>query len=248
MSIKSQIKKLVENLTDTHIYRLLPRGINLFEDIKNQLPMYHANVVFDVGANVGQSVRNYLNWFPRSQIYCFEPVGATFQRLIENTKNNERVRCFQLAFGASKGKGRMVLQGHPDSFFLLTPLREIAVSNDSKTEEVDIETIDEFCYTRSISHISYLKIDTEGGDLEVLRGAGIMLNENRIDLVEVEAGMNCRNKWHIPFEALKEYLESKEYFLFGIYEQVPEFLTKEPHLRRANPVFISLRVILANKR
>ena len=74
-----------------------------------------------------------------------------------------------------------------------------------------------------------------------------MLTEQRIDLVQVEAGMNNSNKRHVPFETLKDYLQSHGYFLFGVYEQVSEWPTKEPHLRRTNLAFISRRLIEANK-
>jgi hypothetical protein len=66
--------------------------------------------------------------------------------------------------------------------------------------------------------------------------------------VEVEAGMNASNKRHVPFETLKDYLELRSYLLFGIYEQVHEWPTKEPHLRRTNSVFISRRMIETNRR
>jgi len=247
MTIKGQIKKLVEKLTYTHIYRVLPRGIDLFQDIPNHLPLLHVDVVFDVGANVGQSARDFLDSFPKSQIYCFEPVGETFRRLQLTLKGYDRIHCFQLAFGALQGKGRMLHQGSTDMFYLLNPSKNVSVNDDSYLEEVDIETLDEFCRSRKLNHIGYLKIDTEGGDLEVLRGSKNMLNAHQIDLVQVEAGMNCRNERHVPFEALKEFLESKKYFLFGIYEQVHEWPTKEPHLRRSNCVFVSEAVIKANR-
>jgi hypothetical protein len=92
-----------------------------------------------------------------------------------------------------------------------------------------------------------MKIDTEGADLDVLKGAERMLNEQRIDIVKVEAGMNPTNHLHVPFEVLKNYLESKHYFLFGIYEQKHEWPTKHPHLRRTNPIFISQQVIENNR-
>jgi len=116
------------------------------------------------------------------------------------------------------------------------------------TEDVNIVTLDDYCRAKSIGKVNYLKIDTEGGDLEVLRGGEGMLQEQRIDFVEVEAGMNADNKRHVPFEILKDYLESRGYPLFGVYEQVPEWPTKEPHLRRTNPVFISRRMIEMNRR
>lgn len=248
MSLKHKLRKLVEQLTHTRIYPLLPRGIDVAYDIANSLPMYHTDIVFDVGANVGQSAKRYLGWFPRSHIYCFEPVRDTFHQLEDNLKGNDRIHCFQLALGSFKGKRKMVLQGTSDVFFLSGQSKESPVNEDVMTEDVDIVTLEEFCRVREINEINYLKIDTEGGDLEVLRGAENMLTEQRIDLVEVEAGMNVSNKWHVPFEVLKGYLESRRYFLFGIYEQVNEWPTREPHLRRTNPVFISHRMIETNRR
>jgi FkbM family methyltransferase len=248
MSLKKSVKELVERLTDTHIYRELPRGIDFIQDITNSLPMYRVDIVFDVGANVGQSSKIYLNRFPSSHIYCFEPVGDTFHQLQDNLKGIERVDCYQLALGSSKGKGKMVMQGSSVMFYLLGQSKESPMNNDVATESVDIITLDEFCRTKRIDQINYLKIDTEGGDLEVLKGAANMLTEQRIDLVEVEAGMNPGNNRHVPFEALKEYLESHGYFLFGIYEQKNEWPTREPHLRRTNPLFISHRMIELNRK
>jgi FkbM family methyltransferase len=247
LNIKRQTKKLIEKLTGTHIYRVLPHGVDLLQDITNHLTRFQVNIVFDVGANVGQSANKYLDWFPKSQIYCFEPVRGTFRELQGNLKSNDHIHCFHLAFGASKGKGEMVTQGSSDMFFLSNPSKGVSVNMESIIEKVDVETLYEFCSGKKISQINYLKIDTEGGDLEVLRGSEKMLSKQTIDLVEVEAGMNCRNERHVPFEVLKQYLESKKYYLFGIYEQVNEWPSKEPHLRRTNPVFISERVINANK-
>lgn len=248
MSVKSKAKKLVEQLTNTHIYRSLPRGIDLFQDIANSLPTYRVDIVFDVGANVGQSSMIYLARLPMSHIYCFEPVSDTFRELQDNLKANERIDCYQLAFGSSTGKGKMSLQGSSDMFFLLSLSKESPMNSDLTTETVEIITMDEFCQTKGIEQINYLKIDTEGGDLEVLKGAVNMLTEQRIDFVEVEAGMNPGNNWHVPFETLKEFLESHSYFLFGIYEQVSEWPTKELHLRRTNSLFISHRMIEKNRK
>jgi len=137
----------------------------------------------------------------------------------------------------------MALQGNSDRFFLIGQSKESPANEDVLTEDVDIVTLDEFCFAREIEKVNYLKIDTEGEDLEVLRGGENMLKEQRIDFVEVEAGMHAGNKRHVSFEALKDYLESRSYLLFGIYGQVHEWPTKEPHLRRTNPVFVSRRMI-----
>lgn len=171
---------------------------------------------------------------------------STFHQLQNNLHGYDNVLTFRTALGAAKGTGRMVLEGSHDMFFLLNTSRDVAVSDKSPVEEVSLDTLDGFCLDHNITHINYLKIDTEGGDMDVLRGAENILTRQQVDVVEVEAGMNIRNRRHVPFAALSKFFEEENYFLFGVYEQVNEWPTKEPHLRRTNPVFISDRVIKAN--
>jgi FkbM family methyltransferase len=247
MTLRRRLKELVEELAHIRIYRALPRGVDIAYDIATALPTYRADVVFDVGANVGQSTRKYLSWFPACRVFCFEPVRETYSRLQANLEASDRVHCLRVALGSSAGKGTMCLQGSSDRFFLASEPGQ-PPAPDAVTEEVDIITIDEFCEATQIQQISYLKIDTEGADLEVLRGAEEMLAAQRIHIVEVEAGMNRGNERHVTFETLKSHLEARGYFLFGIYEQMGEWPTREPHLRRANPVFISQHTIRSNRR
>ena len=248
ISIKKKIKQLIKNLTGLHLYRRLPRGTELLHDIRVSLSGYVVDVVFDVGANVGQSAQQFIQDFPGSTIYCFEPAGDTFQQLLENFQNQKQVYCFQNAMGFSERKGKLVHQGSSRMFFIADPSQEDTLDQNLNFEEVSIITLDNFCRNNKIHSISYLKIDTEGADLDVLKGAETMLTDHRIDLVQVEAGMNCNNKRHVPFEVVKEFLEQKGYFLFAIYEQFHESLTDEPHLRRTNPVFISEKMIRAYRK
>ncbi|HXG75415.1 MAG TPA: FkbM family methyltransferase, partial [Gaiellaceae bacterium] len=106
---------------------------------------------------------------------------------------------------------------------------------------------DTFCAERGIEQINYLKIDTEGADLEVLKGASRMLAENRIDLVQVEAGLNPNHDWHVPFETLKAELERFGYHLFSVFEQTRNWYPGAPYLQWANPVFVSNAVVEAHR-
>lgn len=225
------------------IHRSLPRGVEFVNDIRGALSAYEVVVIFDVGANVGQSSKIYLEKFPHCKIYCFEPVSETFRQLKENLGTIERIEFHQVALGSSRGVGDMVLQGGSDTFYLLPQAMPSLGNEHVKLESVKIDTLDGFCSVHKIDRISFLKIDTEGGDLEVLKGASSMLGEQKIDLVQVEAGMNPDNCRHVSFEVLKGFLESCGYMLFGIYDQVKEWPTGDCHLRRTNPVFISRRMI-----
>jgi len=243
MRVKKRIKKLIEHLTGTHIYRRLPRGISIFNDIAESFPSYHVNKIFDVGANVGNSAAIYMGLFPASRIFCFEPVAETYHQLKRNMQNRKQVCCFQLAMGAFPAKGTILLGSNSRMNSLVDEETLSVNTGPIRTEKVEISTIEAFCKVKGIGHIDYLKIDVEGGDLDVLKGAENMLTGQTIDFVEVEAGMNPKNERHVPFNALKTYLERYDYFLFGIFEQVNEWPTKEPHLRRVNAVFISQEMI-----
>jgi FkbM family methyltransferase len=237
------LKKLVKRPEREYLRSVSPHGISLLNDITRMMPGYQAKVIFDVGANVGQSANQYHSWPGSSDIYCFEPVASTFCQLEQNTAGLENVHCFRLALGASQGEARMLLEGPSPRYAILRCSEGGQRSEDLRTEKVRVDTLCQFCQMKGIAHIHFLKIDTEGYDLEVLKGSDKMLEDQQIDLVEVEAGMNPRNRTHVPLEQIKRYLEQRGYFLFGIYEQVHEWPTKAIYLRRANAVFISDRMV-----
>jgi FkbM family methyltransferase len=248
MSYKGAIRRLCERLTGTKIkvFRDQPRGIDPFDDLANDLPKLRVRTVFDVGANLGQSTAGFLRRFPASTIYCFEPVEDTFRQLQSAFCANDRVSCFRLAMSSSKGAGKMVLDETPDMRYLAKPSSAGEAAPATGLEDVETETVDGFCGDRGIDHIDFLKIDTEGHDLEVLKGTGRLLAEQCVDVVEAEAGMNIENERHIGFADLDRFMQERDYFLFGIYEQVKEWPIRRPHLRRTNPIYISRRVIEAN--
>lgn len=215
-------------------------GQDLFLDMRVRLPQLHVDVAFDVGANVGQSARAMRAAFPEARIYCFEPAGSTFELLQENVSALRGVEAFRLALGARVDTGVLRIDG-ASTMYSLVRGREGSDGGPAaggKHEHVRVESLDSFCAQHAIDHIGYLKIDTEGGDLDVLRGAERMLDEQRIGVVLVEAGLNPLNERHVPFEALKSHLQAKQYFLFGIYDQTEEWPTGSRFLRRANCAFI----------
>ncbi len=248
MGLKGKIWNFVEYVTGNYVLRSLPRGVDVFHDIEKYLPNQPLEILFDVGANIGQSAAHYTKKFPRAEIFCFEPIPESFTALQRSTVGNPRVHCFALALAAKTGSAEMFVTGQSPMNRLARDGEVIAPTQSQGTTTVTLQTLDEFCEAQKLTTIHYLKIDTEGSDLDVLRGAERMLGQQQIDLVEVEAGMNPLNTHHVPFCVLKAHLEEHGYFLFGIYEQIRERFSHEPHLRRTNPVFISQRAIAANRK
>lgn len=244
MGIKRRIKKKIEEITGIYIFRDPPFGVCVINDIAHRFPGYKIETIFDVGANIGQSALKYVSKYPSSTIYCFEPITATYKQLKQAVNKHSRVHCFNLALGNTSGLGTMISDGVSTMNSLLQEGDERDTSlTEDETESVRLTTLDEFCNEHNIDNISYLKVDTEGGDLNVLKGSREFLKEGRVDFVEIEAGMNPTNNHHVPIESLKSSLEEYGYFIFGIYEQQAEWIEKKPHLRRSNIIFISPKII-----
>jgi hypothetical protein len=61
-------------------------------------------VVFDVGANIGQSTECLLAKMPQAVIHAFEPGLLAFKTLTEKWGGDERVSRLQMALGAKDGR------------------------------------------------------------------------------------------------------------------------------------------------
>jgi FkbM family methyltransferase len=209
----------------------LPWGLDLAHDLERRAPSLTITTVFDVGANVGQSALEFGGLFPEATVWSFEPFEEPYVEL-ERATRGRRVRCFRLALGAEPA----TVEVAPDAHSVQSSLIPAGTGSGTATETVEVTTIDAFAAEHGIDRIDLLKIDTEGYELEVLKGAEESLRRGAVTLVEVEAGMTPSNRKHVPFEVLKAHLEERGYVLFGVYVQVPEW-SGEPRLRFANPVF-----------
>ena len=236
-----RIKSLVNRcLASQGLYltRGLQRTSNQWNDIEQALGAHSFRNFVDVGANMGQSVEAMLKFRPGAHIWAIEPGAAVYEQLSAKFKANPRVDCSNLALGAEVGQGVLNVARTSFTSYLERGSQPIAQDEIVAQQPVAIRTLDSFCRQKRIERIDYLKIDAEGSDLDVLRGAEGMLSSGGIYLVECECGMHPGNKVHVPFEAIKAHLEARNYRVFGIYEQSSEWLERKPFLRRVNALFL----------
>ncbi|MDP3350561.1 MAG: FkbM family methyltransferase [Hydrogenophaga sp.] len=235
------VERCVYQLMPKHLTRYVPQGLDLLLDIAKQNIEYQPTVVFDVGANIGQTVLKWRRYFPKAQYHCFEPVTDSFDALNAATSGMQNVTCHRFALGASVGTER--IQIHSKSTMnSIVDARSLSVAN--QCEVIHVDMVDNFCNSLKIERIDVLKIDTEGFDLEVLKGAAGMLKSQSVDLIQCEAGMNLFNERHVPFTDVANFLQNFGYSLFGIYEQQLEWSGPQ-RLRFANPVFISEKMAVS---
>jgi FkbM family methyltransferase len=210
---------------------------SIWKAIRTHLPELSVDRVFDVGANVGKTVAAFQRRFPEAEIWAFEPVKASYEQLVQSTASVEGIQCFNFALGAESAAGHITADGTSEKN------RLVPARSGRATQSIPIVAGTDFCDEHGIDHIGYLKVDTEGHDLEVLRGFEPMLRDSRVDVVEVEAGMNPENELHVPLQDFLAFLQPCGYRLFRTFKEVSEKPVKGPYLRRVNAVFISPSVI-----
>jgi trans-aconitate methyltransferase len=75
------------------------RGYHLMNDLRFWTRDRSVDVIFDVGANVGQTVDRLREYFPSARIEAFEPVSDIFETLQDNTTGLSNVHCHPFALG-----------------------------------------------------------------------------------------------------------------------------------------------------
>ena len=85
------------------------------------------------------------------------------------------------------------------------------------TAEVPLTTGHAFCAAHGLGRIDFLEIDTEGFDLEVLRGFGPLFREGRVDCVQAESGLTPGNRVHLPLAEILAYMTGLGYGFHGLY-------------------------------
>lgn len=124
-------------------------------------------VFFDIGANVGFYTLCVASKFKHINIHAFEPVTDTFLELKQNVfKNNcvDKIVLNQLALSDFNGSVFITTDHHSSNY--LTD----ASSSQNKIK-IDCATLDSYVERETIDKLDFIKIDVEGKELSVLRGA-----------------------------------------------------------------------------
>ncbi|WP_173021570.1 FkbM family methyltransferase [Lewinella sp. W8] len=217
--------------------------MDFFQDVACWGPEYSFDVIFDVGANIGNFTAYAREQFPLATIVSFEPIPPTFSHLQKRLSSNEHQVLENLAVGASNCTVEVDYYVDMKLADRNSLTGDVLLLEDAEKARATVEviTLDSYCADHNVDSIDFLKIDTEGFDLKVLQGADGMLKRGSIKFLEVEVSMNPENDFHIPFGTIIEYLKPYGYRLFGIYEQQPEKRVTVPILRRSNMVFMIAR-------
>ena len=177
-----------------------------------------APLIFDVGANVGMTATRFKKLFPESRLYCFEPVPSTCSALSSNLSKLKNVSVYNLALGASEEVRQIFLREDTQWNSLVPEINEYLRQQDCQAVEVTVSTIDSFIEANSIQKIDLLKIDTEGYETEVLKGAKCAFERGAIDAILLEVGFDRSQLQHSYYLDVFRHLEERGFCFKGLFE------------------------------
>lgn len=173
-------------------------------------------IFFDVGANVGLFSISAAKKIGGKGIFAFEPCASTFEMLEKNLLLNGigDVNAVQIALGDSVSEGQLQINARGKDGLNTLGQAIHPESNVVGQETVRITTVDVFMKERNIPRVDVMKVDIEGAELMLFRGARILLERADAPMILYEGfGSLTRGFGYHPVEILW-FLESCGYALF----------------------------------
>ena len=225
----------------------------VFEKIINIFDLYHQKRIInylkklnleyfiDVGAHKGEFL-SYILSINYKKIYCFEPQKKIFKMLYKNFKNKKNIQLFNLGL-AHKNSKIIFYENKLTSTSTFSRSKNttfskvknlILNSNNSYIDKypINVKTLDEIFINKKIFNI-FLKIDVEGFELNVLKGAKkTLLKKVRFILIERHFFQlykgNSTEKVHFflkknNFKLIKRFTFPLLHFQDDLYEKNNEF-------------------------
>jgi len=180
-------------------------------------------VIFDVGANRGQTTARYRTLFPAATIHAFEPVTEFFHECRRKTLGDGRVILNNVALGVADGEISFheTIAGQSSSALQQSDLIPYYwAAGDytvSRSYLVKTRSIDSYCQEAKIPKIDLLKLDTEGFELNVLKGASGLLRASQIRVIYSEVSFERFWQQGALYHHIAAFLEDFGMDLFALY-------------------------------
>lgn len=164
--------------------------------------------IIDVGANVGQFSVASVNLFEDVQVYAFEPVPESFEKLHKHVSKLNNVRAYALALGEDEGNIGFHVNTHSHSSSILAlsthHLTAFPGAKEDKVISVPITTLDSISNDFKLVSPVLLKLDVQGYEANVLKGAVEILK--KVDYVLLETSFKPMYEGELLFTEILQFM------------------------------------------
>lgn len=144
--------------------------------------------IFDAGANIGTWTLLAKSFFSDAIVHAFEPLQVHIEKFKENTKQLSGVHIHPFCLGNENANSVINISSFSDSSSILdaTPLEfeQFGIKKSSE-EQVSVKRLDNLITDGVLPLPDIIKLDVQGFELEILKGAGSYLHGVGYLIVEV---------------------------------------------------------------
>ncbi|MEN1682001.1 MAG: FkbM family methyltransferase [Planctomycetota bacterium] len=197
-----------------------------------------ARVVFDVGANRGDTLSAYRGLFPEAEIHAFEPTPVLARHLEDRFAKDHSVHVVAAAVGDASGTMPLHTTNNEllNSLLSLREEQSYYGSHSTETIDVPITPLDDYCGQQGITSIDLLKVDVQGAEKMVFDGASGLLARKAIASVFCELQFSTLYSGQTPPDEVLGTLRRADFDLYGIYDTAR---TADGFVDFCNALFVS---------
>ncbi len=178
--------------------------------------------IVDIGANHGTWTREALKHFPNAYYTLLEPQSWLKDSMLDLLEKSDKIKLHSVGAGEKKGSFNFTIVDRDDSCsFRYT--KEEAEKAGYKQIEIPVVTLNDLLIDSKLPVPDIIKIDAEGLDIEVLKGASNFLGKTEIFMVE--AGV-VNKEFSNSFLKLITFMDENNYRLFEITDLNRPFASK----------------------
>jgi FkbM family methyltransferase len=170
-----------------------------------------------VGANVGQTIAFLRATLDNPVIHSFEPGHRAFAELARRCSGIPDLYLNNFALGSRS----TLLELQENIHHELSSFLDLGVAGGGEVSRrlaVDVTTIDNYCDQCKIDKIDILKSDTQGFELEVLKGAETLFESHRVHFVLLEITFAELYKSLPRMDTLYAFLANRGFCLVSFYK------------------------------
>ena len=217
----------------THLFPYNRENYNQFIVWLDRIDLPDAKLILDVGANHGDFAGAASAVFPDASIWLFEPLPELHGELrLRSQVHKNRWKIFPHALGSEKAILQLHIDPEHDDIASLVGFNDSYLENNPKSENLkqgscEVIPLDDYFENFSERGIDLMKIDVEGFEFEVMKGATKALKQTRALIIEVSL-VRAGNRDGSRLVRMLELLESSGLIPMEI---IPSWFSKnEPWL------------------
>lgn len=214
-------KILISSRTlDLNKYTWTSSGVyqrNVIEFFSKEVGKNHSAVVLDIGAQSG-GFSLLSKYHPETKWFCFECDPTNYSFLRENIEMNNITNCFIFPFAVSNQSGKAILH-RSEHFGLHTIGSNPKRFKEDLSRNVEVKTIsiDEFIISNNLPSVDFIKIDTEGCELDILKGAKNTISKFKPKILLEFCGTNLEQFGYSQKDLL-DFIKSLSYQITHVLE------------------------------